>query len=221
VKMLHEMLRLPIRSSQDYQDIMATATATVLACRPSDAVNIEVCDFMLEYQLDPKGTAAVRLWGMKNDKWRKGHHPRIGKANDQRKDLVTWILKWCARYSLKPHPDCSKLDHPRASCKACGTLFRKLIDDKPLPTRDPQHALTTGMFTAAVRRVMTRLGHNPTPFQGRSCRSGGLSAGANVCLPDYLITLQTGHARGNKSAPGYMTITDPKALFALWKCFRF
>ena len=220
IDMLHAMLQLPVSSNQEYQDILITAVATVLACRPSDAVNIEPCDFLLHYALDPPGTAAVRLWGMKNDPWRKGHHPRIGRASDRRFDLVHWILRWCSKHNILPHHRCSKPQHASSSCQACGTLFRRLHNDVPLPTSDPRHPLTTTMMTAAVRRVAARLHLDPAAFAARSCRDGGLSAGGNACLPDYMVTLQSGHARGNRSAPGYMTITDPAATFALWRAFR-
>lgn len=219
VEMVHAMLELPVRTNQEYQDILSTAMATVLACRPSDAVNIDVCDFLLNFAIDPPGTAAVRLWGMKNDPERKGHHPRLGKASDTRKDLIEWVLKWCAKHKLVPHPRCTKQQESSSPCEHCGTLFRALANDRPRQTNDPRHPLTTGMFTAAVRRVVSRLNLDPSAFSARSCRQGGLSAGANARLPDSLVTLQSGHKHGNRSAPGYMTITNPRALFALWRAF--
>ena len=220
VDILHAMLLLPTRNDQDLHDVLATATTTILACRPSDAVNIEPCDLLLDFAVDPPGTAAVRLWGMKNDPWRKGHHPRIGIARDPRKDILPRLIAWCARHNILPRSACTKAQDPSSSCTTCGTLFRTFEHGRPLPTSDPRHPMSTGMLTAAVRRVLSRLGYDPRAFTARSCRAGGLSAGGNVCLPDYMVTLQTGHARGNRSAPGYMTITDPEALFALWRAFR-
>jgi len=217
--MIHRMLCLPTRSDNEEQDVLATAVAALTACRPSDLVNVDVCDFLLSYALDPPGTAALRIWGMKNDVLRKGHHPRIGIARDPRKDVIRRILEWCARHQLAPRPQCSKRVNQSAPCTACGTLFRSLDHGVPRRTSDPAHPLSTMDFTHMVRRVVQRLGYDQRAFTARSCRMCALSVGGNQLLPSYMVTLQSGHSEGNRSAPGYMTITHRRALFALWNAF--
>eukprot|EP00961_Rhodomonas_salina_P270788 3659085-Rhodomonas_salina.1 len=55
---LRRLLLLPMRTLSELQDALLTALCTVLACRPSDLVNIDVCDVLLSYLNDPPGTAA-------------------------------------------------------------------------------------------------------------------------------------------------------------------
>lgn len=220
---LRRLLLLPMTSMQDFQDALSTAVCTVTGVRSSDLVNIDVCDVLLQYYNDPPDTVAIRVWGAKPDVARKGHHPRIGRPLHPRRDVVAWILQWCSLQGLLPSPLCSKPDRPRQPCLACGTLFRRL-DRRglALPTSDSRHPLSTLDFTHGVRRAMARLGNDPAAFDGRSCRSGALSTGADAGLPEYHICLQTGHhaPSSNPSARRYMTIRAPSALFALWHAFE-
>ena len=189
------LIRFPPRTPQDEQDTLATALATVTGCRTTDAINLDVCDFLLEYDRHLPGTAAFRIWGGKTDIARKGHFPRVGRPRDLACDIVGLLLGWCARHHLVPSPECSKRVRPAAQCTACGTLFRRLAPDgTPRPTSDIGHPWSTSDLTAAVRRTIARTGRDPSGFEGRSCRVGALSVGASARLPEYLISLQTGHA---------------------------
>lgn len=223
---LRRLFALPCGSPGDLQDVLATALCTVTGLRPSDLVNLDVCDFLLNFAGDPPGTAAFRVWASKTDIARKGHHPRVGRPRDPRHDLVGWLLFWCQTHGLFPSARCSKGARPAAACPACGTLFRTIgPDGRPLPTRDPRHPWRTIDFTRAVRRAMERIGCDPAAFDGRSCRIGALSTGASRLVPGYLITLQTGHAPSggpglSASAQRYTVLQGHRALFALWDAFR-
>lgn len=221
--MVRAALRLPVHSAEACQDVMALALATLLGCRPSDLVNIDVCDFLLDFLNDPPNTAAFRIRAMKNDAQRKGHFPRIGAPKHPSNDIIARLLHWCRTYNLRPQPTCTKPLRPTAPCHACGTLFRRLHNQKPLPTADPAHAWSYDNFLSAVRRVATRLHMDPNAFTGRSCRYGALSIAADAGLPEYLVTVQTGHkqpAASNASARGYMLVTHPRALFQFYDLFQ-
>ena len=223
---LRRLFALSHDSPGDLQDALATALCTVTGLRPSDLVNLDVCDFLLNFAGDPPGTAAFRVWASKTDIARKGHFPRVGRPRHRRHDLVNWLLYWCHTHGLFPASSCTKGRRPTAPCSACGTLFRTIgRDGRPLPTRDPRHPWRTIDFTRAVRRAMSRVGCDPMAFDGRSCRIGATSTGASRLVPGYLITLQTGHApsRGpelSDSARRYAVLQGPRALFALWDAFR-
>eukprot|EP00961_Rhodomonas_salina_P054506 732275-Rhodomonas_salina.3 len=88
--------------------------------------------------------------------------------------------------------------------------------------------LDTHDITAAIRRVVQKIGKNPIYFssQAHSLRRGCISAGTNadVLVPEYVIYLQTGHAQpGQHGQPAgrlYMHINNPKVLFSLWEQFE-
>jgi integrase len=222
---LRRLLALPEGTPSDLQDTLATVLCTVTGIRPSDLVNVDVCDLLLSFAGDPPGTAALRVWASKADIARKGHHPRIGRPRQPRNDLVRWLLYWCQTHHLLPSPRCSKGARPAAQCSACGTLFRTICQScRPLPTADPAHPWRPIDFTRALRRAMERIGCNPAAFDGRSCGIGALSVGASNLIPGYLITLQTGHALPrdqelSSSAQRYAVLQGPRALFALWDAF--
>ena len=220
--MIRRLLDLSVDSPEAFQDALATALCTVTATRPSDLVNIDVCDVLLQFHNDPPGTAAIRIWGSKPDVARKGHFPRVGRAANPRFDIIARILHWCLANDLLPSARCSKSARPRDPCSACGTLFRQLGPDRRTrPTRDPSHPWATIDLTRAVRRAVARLGYDPSGFEGRSCRIGGISTGAAALIPEYVIALQSGHANpnSNPSARRYIVLQSPTAVFALWHAF--
>ena len=220
---VRSLLYLRMDSADLFQDILATTLCTVTATRPSDLVNIDVCDFLLQYHNDPPGTAAVRIWSSKPDVARKGHFPRIGRSADPRCSVIDRVLFWCLSNNLLPSTRCSKAARPRDACLACGTLFRRLgSDGRPRPTTDSSHPWHTRDLTRAVRRAVARLGYDPAGFEARSCRSGGISTGAAALIPEYVIALQSGHANphSNPSAQRYIVLRSPSAVFALWQAFR-
>ena len=220
---VRSLLRVPTTSAGLFQDILATALCTVTATRPSDLVNIDVCDFLLQFHNDPPGTAAIRIWGSKPDVARKGHFPRIGRATDPRHCIISRVLHWCLSNGLLPSTRCSKTARPRSACAACGTLFRRLgPDGRVRATSDPSHPWHTRDFTQAVRRAVACIGYDPAGFEARSCRIGGISTGASALIPEYIIALQSGHAQpnSNPSARRYIVLRSPSAVFALWHAFR-
>ncbi len=220
--MVRRLLLLPTTSPRDFQDVLATVLCTVTATRPSDLVNIDVCDLLLQYHNDPPGTAAIRIWGSKPDIARKGHFPRVGRSSDPRLSVVDRLLYWCLSSGLLPSPRCSKAARPRTACTACGTLFRRLdATGAARPSADPSHPWSTSDFTQAVRRAVSRIGYDPAGFEARSCRIGGISTGASALIPEYVIALQSGHAsRGsNPSARRYIVLRSQTAVFALWDAF--
>lgn len=218
------LLVLPVRTAQEYQDILATSLATVIACRPSDLVDIDVCDFLLSFFNDPPGTAAINIRGAKPDVKRKGHHPRLGAAADPRYDLVAWILEWCAHWGYRTSDACTKQTRPHAHCFACGALFRKLDNNVPRPASNPRHSWSTDDFTKAVRQAITRLdsGTDASMYTARSCRAGALSLGASRSIPEYIMSLQSGHRRPQMSNPAtqhYILLSPDGPLFELWAAF--
>eukprot|EP00961_Rhodomonas_salina_P055615 747014-Rhodomonas_salina.1 len=122
---------------------------------------------------------------------------------------------------------CTKSKRPSAECKACGPMFRGIDKNgNHVPRGHKDFELDTHDITAAVRRVVQKIGGNPIYFSSRSLRRGCISAGtnANVLVPEYVIHLQTGHAppgqRGQPAGQRYMCINNPKVLFFLWEQFE-
>eukprot|EP00961_Rhodomonas_salina_P166495 2243610-Rhodomonas_salina.1 len=63
---------------------------------------------------------------------------------------------------------------------------------------------------------MSRLGSDPSAYDGRSCRIGALSTCADKRVPGYLICLQSGHSdsvpdAATSSSRRYMLVRSPKA----------
>lgn len=92
---LRSLLLLPMHTLSEFQDALSTALCTVLACLPSDLVNIDLCNVLLSFLNDPPCTAAISIWGCKANKDSKGHHQRLCLARHPRRNVVQWILHWC------------------------------------------------------------------------------------------------------------------------------
>lgn len=220
---LRKMLLLPTRVPLDVetqQAILATCLATAIACRPSELVNIDVCDILFQYFQDPPGTAAVRIWGGKTDVQRKGHFPRLGRPVDPRCDLVAILRKWCRRHHLAVSPLCSKRSLPGRACSACGPLFRYIRSPLDAGVSASAARWSTARFTHAVRCAVSAIGLDPRLFEARSCRSSGISIAVEHGVPDFLIALQSGHAVP-RAGPGcamhgYIRIPAGQAVFRYW-----
>jgi len=79
---LRELLLLYHNSPVQFQDALVTVFCTVTASHPSDLVNIDVCDILLQFASDPPCTTAIHIWGAMPDVFLKGHFPRIGRPRD-------------------------------------------------------------------------------------------------------------------------------------------
>ena len=93
------------------------------------------------------------------------------------------------------------------------------------PAGSPLALLSPMDITNIVRSTMARLGEDPALYRGRSLRHGCVTAGFEAHLEEYLVYLQTGHRGlgGPSAVPAgrlYAMLTDPAAVYALFRVFR-
>jgi hypothetical protein len=139
---------------------------------------------------------------------------------------VAWFCLYLAWTGFRCHPDCSKKDRPMAPCHRCGLLFRRAdpVTGRPLPVGDPNALLSTMELTTIVQGIMYRLGKDPLSYRSRSMRHDCITAGFEVGIPEYLVYLQTRHRGlgGPTAVPAgrrYAALSEPSALYALWRVF--
>ena len=225
VQHIHAILRLSCNNLEDLRDKVLCAGGQTLGPRPSELIRVDVCDFLRAQGADPAGTVRVRFWRRKNDLARRGHFPRLGRARRAELDVVAWFQAYMDRAGLKIHPQCSKTARPHAPCQACGLLFRRLdASGRPFAAGDSRGLLSTMDLTNIVRKMMAKLGEDPSDFRARSLRQGCVTAGFEAGLPEYLVYLQTGHRGlgGPAAVPAgrrYALLNDLRAVFAMWNVF--
>ena len=223
---LHAVLSWPCGTVEELRDKLIIAEGMVLGPRPSELARIDVCDLHFAWRSDPEGTAAVSFYKRKNDMARKGHFPRIGQASCPSRDIVQWLRLYLQWTGFSRHAECTKVARPRAPCHKCGLLFRRLdTHGQPLSAGSPLALLSPMDITNIVRSAMARLGEDPALYRGRSLRHGCVTAGFEAHLEEYLVYLQTGHRGlgGPSAVPAgrlYAMLTDPAAVYALFRVFR-
>jgi integrase len=223
---LHRVLEWPCADWSDVRNKLLFANGTILGPRPSELLRVDVCDVNFGWRGEPGNTVATCFYRRKNDLARKGHFPRMGQAVSPARDVVAWLRLYFAWTGFRRHPECSKKDRPMAPCHRCGLLFRRAdaVTGRPLPAGDPAALLSTMELSTIVRGIMHKLGEDPLSFRSRSLRHGCITAGFEAGIPEYLVYLQTGHRGlgGPTAVPAgrrYAALSEPSALYALWRVF--
>jgi hypothetical protein len=115
MKRMMELLGL---SSTQERDMFMCCTGTALNCRVVEVTFFRICDFLWDhdapYHEKYLGTAAVRIYRRKQDTGRKGHLPRLGRANNVEWDLVLRLRRYAERHNLEVSTECSKDEDPGA-----------------------------------------------------------------------------------------------------------
>ena len=76
------------------------------------------------------GTAVLNVLRRKNDQMRKGHHPRLGRAEDPALDPVHQMKVQMLAGGLEISEHCGKMRNPHARCKGgCLPLFPQAVQE--------------------------------------------------------------------------------------------
>lgn len=214
--------------------------ATVCALRASEVVGLQVCDLWFEFDaraaVDParyKDTILVYVRRRKNDQFRRGHGPRIGRAVDPRLCITTQLRAYMQLYHLLPHPKCTRQQSfppgggpdarmqdvmdPGTRCPHCQPLFPKSIprgsSTVPSPTPMPRQ-----MATECLREALAVIGVDASQFSSVSARKGGISVASLAGVPEWAVCLQSGHAQ-NPANRAYINARASAYMYATWAAF--
>jgi hypothetical protein len=223
--MVVRALRLRPSNLTAFRNKMALVSMTVGCMRPSEGAWSQTCDWGFDADANRglvafRGGATLNCSQRKQDQERKGHQMRFGRAVDPELDLVYQMGLFFDMAGIRPRQGCTKAARPHARCPVCPPAFPKfqrgpggstVLHPKPRPSP----SLVSEMVVHALRDI----GVDPQGFSGVCCRMGGLSAAIEAGVPEHILWMQSGHAQ-DKSARGYVRLTDPDRLYDTWRAFR-
>ena len=219
---LKRLLLAPKHDLIFLRNALTTIISTITCLHPVEAASVQVCDLLFDHDL-PSGpqyhhTMALNLLRTKNDQFRKGHFPRIGKAHNPALDVITQLKSYLRRANLHISAKCTKLSKPGATCKACPYVFSKTSRNSP-------HQITgikayPKLIVQFVTRSLRHINIDTKRITGVSLRKGGISVATEAGVPDAILWMQTGHAQ-DRAARRYITLNSPTLLLDTWKAFRF
>ena len=220
------MLESPCTDPVIWRNLLAAATATICCLRPSEGAMLQRCDLWLDWDckdaqqadLSFRGTAALNIMSRKNDQLRKGHHPRLGKSLDPRRDVVHQLLGYTSAVGLGLSPRCNKRQEPSARCQHCPPLFP--VFERPTKTglhisRVPP---APTQFSNMILAGLAHIGLDAKEFSGVCARRGGLSTAIAAGVPEHILWMQSGHAQ-DKAARRYVQLTNTNQLFDTFRAF--
>lgn len=208
---------VPLRNS------LLLATMTVCCLRASEAVELQSCDVLFDFDKDQsvsgayKGTAAILVRLRKNDQLRKLHLPRIGRSSDRRLDLVHQLKVYMALCGIEPRPNCRKRSKLQDRCPVCPPLFPRSFYPKP-GLASIFNPMPRQMVRDVVRSCIESLGLSSSLFSSVSARKGGLSVAIEAGVPEHILWMQSGHAQ-SLAARRYIHLASPSELYRTWEAF--
>jgi hypothetical protein len=210
------ILQLPRSSLKQLRDTSIMTMGTICALRAAEIGRIDVCDVLWDY--DGPETVAIALWYRKNDGFKKGLHPRIGKGSTPATCPLILLREYMRRGELRKSAACTKGKWTRSPCEACGRFFRKTTAGG---TRlEPSKAawnLSKDLIGKAVKENLNRIGVDPGNYTAVSMRRGGVSAAVAGGVNETLWKLQSGH-RG-VSWQNYADIVKKDQLYQFFDAF--
>ena len=98
---------------------LLTSLATLACLRVREVANLQVCDLWFDYLpgygiLGYEGTCGIHVLYRKNDSYRKGHWPALGRSSDPALDLVVQLRSWLGWLGLSVQDSCEKRRRPAA-----------------------------------------------------------------------------------------------------------
>ena len=198
------------------RDILMIAVGTVGAMRPSELLDLDVCDWLPDHDVDCDGRPlgdAVYVKRQKNDQARQGMVKRFAFGSAANTCLPQRMRAFLARCGLKRHDHCQKwagrLENQAMSCVWCGRIFRKMRrhkDGSVEAVGSLPHALNADSVRKALTNLLQRIGVAPGGFTAKSMRRGGLSTAKRAGIPAALRREQSGHKSSSNEV--YESPTD-------------
>ena len=225
---IRRMLRLPRESLKDLRDTTILVMGTICALRAGEIQRLDVCDLL--WNVDGPDTLAVFLWYRKNDGFKQGLDPRIGKGEVARTCPLALIREYLQRAGLRVSEFCTKSHWRRSPCEACGRLFRNTTAGgrrmegnsvtfwQQAAHDTPQWKLNRAVIDAAVKRSLGRIGVKPEAYTPVSMRRGGVSAAIAGNVNEVLWKLQSGHR--SISWQNYADIVKTSQRYEFFKAFK-
>jgi hypothetical protein len=216
------LLREPARSLTQLRNSLAAAVATTCCMRPGEGAALQSCDVFFDFDVASGlpgyvGTAAINIMSRKNDQLRRGHHPRIGRPQYYKHDLVhqlRYFLEWGQH---EPRAGCRKRANPHARCPVCPPLFptsMKAYGRTVFTFRHP----SPSHFSSWIVESLSYIGVDPAAFTGVCARRGGLTTAIEAGVPEAVLWMQSGHAQ-SRAARRYVTLNSPALLYETWEAF--
>lgn len=200
------VLALPSASLADDRNVAILVNGTICSMRAGEIPDLDVCDAIFE--IDGEGTLALRIKWRKNDIFRRGLWPRIGKSKNSSFCPIRRLRDYMQRAGLHISSGCTKATLPASPCYACGRLFpaTTAYGKRFRLPHELGHTLSRAQVASAVRSVLLRIGVVPEGYGGPSMRKGGVSAAVCAGVPADLRLLQTGHRSNAWTHYGQLTL---------------
>ena len=182
--------------SQFVHDRFLITLGTQGALRIGELPLRDLCDWRVGSE---RGDDGDMLGAVLNIGFQKNGLPpmlkRFAFGAEKARCVIAMGNAWINIAGLQTHPDCSKwtLHGDRsAPCALCGRLFRKFNNHGP--QMRGAHGTSKSAVSTAITRMLTCINEDPTAFQGKSLRKGGLTAAKKAGIPEELRRKQSGHA---------------------------
>lgn len=203
----------------DCRDVAIIGSGTIYALRPSEVIGIDTCDLL--WDEDGPGTHAFDILRRKKDQTKHGLRPRAEKAQNPDLCILAILAEYQKRAGLTVSPNCTKKKWPRSPCLECGKFFRKTTGwgKRVRDTKDVSHPVDRSVISAAIRRLLGRVGVEASVFTPVSMRRGGISAAMAANVPLDVRNLQSGHH--SDAWKDYADISQRKLLYAFSRAFGF
>ena len=224
--MVVALLRSAPESLTQLRDCLATVVATLACLRPGEGAALQVCDVLFDFDARAggryrTGTAALNVLRRKNDQIRKGHHPRLGRAEDSALDVVHQLKAYLKAAGLARHGRCSKGRSPHARCDFCPPLFPRAVRVAGGGWTLHGEESSASAFSDMIPRALERVGVDASGFSGVCARRGGITTAIEAGVPEHVLWMQSGHAQ-DRAARQYVVLnaTNPVLLFRTFEAFR-
>ena len=181
--------------SQFAHDKFLVTLGTQGAMRIGELPLRDLCDWKVGSE---RGDSGEALGAILNVGFQKNGQPpmlkRFAFGAVRTRCVIAMGNEWIRIAGLQTHPECRKwaLDGDRsAPCKLCGKLFRKFNNHGP--QLRGAHSTSKSAVSTAITKLLTCINEDPTAYQGKSLRKGGLTAAKKAGIPEELRRKQSGH----------------------------
>jgi len=218
------LLQVSTSSIAVWRDCLAGALCTVCCLRPCEGARVQVCDLWFDFDTlagyeQFAGGLALNVPFRKNDQARRGHHPRVGRAQDPALDIAWQLRNYMNRAGLVSLPACTKRARPHARCPVCPPLFPLSSTNRLGPVTLSARTPGPTAFSRMIVKGLHAANVDTTSFTGACARKGGLSTAIEAGVPEPILWMQSGHSQ-NRAARTYITLNSPTLLYDTWAAFR-
>jgi hypothetical protein len=186
------IIQLPRTSLKFLRDATIMVIGTICANRAAEITRYDVCDLLWDY--DGPQTLALLLWYRKNDGFKRGLNPRIGRGSTTDTCPLVLVREYLRRSGLVVSVNCTKAKWTRSPCEACCRLFRNTTaGGTAMEGVRTGWNISKDVVRSAVKESLGRIGVAPENYSPISMRRGGVSAAVAGGVNETLWKLQSGH----------------------------